>query len=128
MFGKKISLVYFYVISAASLALIVIGVFSISNLIINFTQYDKYPLRYQGEDCEFYPYYGRPMAAPIDAKLESSPSAQELENQKRICMANQERMRKQQMLEDIRNAILFTGIGTILFGLHFTQARKLSKE
>lgn len=128
MFGKKISVVYFYVISAASLALIVVGIFSVTNLVINFTQYDKYPLRYQGEDCEFYPYYGRLVPGKMEETGVSTPSAEELETQQKLCVENQERQRKQFMLEDIRNAFLFTTIGTLLFALHFSQARKLSKD
>ena len=44
MSEKTIATIYFYVISAASLALIVIGIFNIVNFLINSTQYEKYPL------------------------------------------------------------------------------------
>ncbi len=130
MSGKSIATIYFYIISAASLALIVIGIFSAVNFGINSTFYDKYPLRYGPPgDCETlgYPYPAKMVPLPGEAK-ESTPSAEELKKQKEICEKQQESERKQHKIGDIRNALTFTLIGVILFLIHFPQAKKFSKD
>ena len=127
MSGKTIATIYFYLISAASLALIVIGIFNTVNFFINITQYDKYPLRYSQGDCEGG--FGYPMPykiMPTDG-IEATPSAQDLEKQKQVCQKQQEQDRKQHKIEDVRNAITFTLVGLVLFSIHFPLARKQSK-
>lgn len=131
MSGKSIATIYFYVISAGALALIVIGIFNGVNFFINSTQYDKYPLRYgPGGDCEAGFDYPRPykvMPAP-GSPVESTPSAEEIEKQKQLCIKQQELDRKQHKIEDIRNTLAFTIIGTLLFSIHFPLARKQSSS
>jgi hypothetical protein len=131
MSGKLVGLIYFYVVSAAALALIVIGIFSSVNYLINITQFDKYPIRYRSEaDCEnMYSGYGKPISAPgvIDAPIQSTPSAQEIERLKNQCLSQFETERKQQQIDDLKNSITFTLIGAILFAIHFPLARRQSK-
>lgn len=128
MSGKLIATIYFYLISAASLLLIVIGIFSILNFVINSTQYDKYPLRYSQPDCEAgYSYYPSKPAMPF-GESEATPSAQELERQKSACMNQQEVDRKQHKVENLRDAVGFSLIGAVLFLIHFPLARKQSKS
>ncbi len=120
MSGKTIATIYFYIISAASLALIVIGIFNAVNFGINITQYEKYPLRYPQGSCEGYPYkFGAPTPA--------SPSASELEKQKQDCLKQDMALSKQQKIDDLKNAITFTLVGSILFLIHFPLARKQSR-
>ncbi len=122
MSGKTIATIYFYLISAASLALIVIGVFNIVNFGINATLYDKYPLRYAAPgNCESYPFkFGAPSPA--------SPSATELEKQKQDCLKQEDALSKQQKIDDLKNSITFILVGLILFSIHFPLARKQSKS
>src|SRR3989338_3737777 len=131
MSGKLIATVYFYVISAGSLILIVIGIFNIVNFIINSTQYDKYPTRYSMPgDCEGVPYkYCGPVpAATVDLRgIPATPSAEELEKQKRACIKQDELDRKQHKIDDMKNAITFTLVGAVLFLIHFPLARKQSR-
>lgn len=127
MFGKNIATIYFYLISAASLALIIVGIFNIVNFIINSTQYEKYPLRFgQVMDCGNVPAPAIYKITPPDGF--STPSAQELQNQKQQCEAQLELQRKQYRLDDIKNAITFTLVGIILFSIHFPLARKQSSQ
>lgn len=127
MSGKTIATIYFYVISAASLALIVIGIFNIVNFGINITQYDKYPLRYPQGNCENYPYKFGPYPA-IDVRgMPATPSAQELEQQKQACLKQDMALSKQQKIDDLKNAITFTLVGSVLFLIHFPLARKQTK-
>lgn len=129
MTGKQISLIYFYLVSAASLALIVIGIFSIVNFSLNSLYYEKYPLRYFGEDCEYDPYRYQPKGPyPAEITPNSTPSAEEREEAKRICekRAGDERLRIK--VDDIKNALTFTIVGTVLFLIHFPIARRLSGE
>lgn len=125
MSGKLITLIYFYVISAAALALIVIGIFSTVNFLINITQYDKYPLQYFGEDCEnFGTSYSK---GPYPMELESrvaTPTAEEERKLKAQCEKRVEQERKQRKVDDIRNSLTFSLVGVILFLIHYPQARK----
>lgn len=127
MSGKTIATIYFYIISAASLALIVIGIFNGVNFAINLTQYDKYPLRFgPAQDCENGFGYPAPMkVSPIGT--ESTSSAKDLEKQKQACLKQQEADRKQHKVEDLKNALTFSLVGVILFSIHFPLARKQSK-
>lgn len=129
MSGKTIATIYFYLISAASLALIVIGIFNSVNFVINSTQYDKYPTRYGPPgSCEFYPVPYRVDVKAGVADPESTPSAEELEKQKQNCLRQEEIDRKQHRLDDMKNALTFSLVGTVLFLIHFPLARKQSKS
>lgn len=135
MSGKLIGQIYFYLISAASLALIVIGVFNAVNFVINTTQYDKYPMRWGAvSSCDYVSgdYKVGPqmmnISVPGGVVPETTPSAQEIEKQKQLCLKNEEADRKQHKVDDLRNAVTFSLIGTVLFLIHFPQARKLSKD
>ncbi len=119
MSGKTIATIYFYVISAASLVLIVIGIFNAVNFGINITQYEKYPLRFPQGSCENYPYKFGPYPA--------TPSANEVEQQKQTCLKQENALSKQQKIDDLKNAITFTLVGLVLFSIHFPLARKQSK-
>ncbi len=125
MSARHISTVYFYVISAASLALIVVGVFNSVNFAINITQYDKYPLRYQPENCDTNPYYKGPMAVVAPG---ATPSPQDLQNARLQCEKQLELDRKKQKLGDLKSAVTFSLVGVLLFLVHFPLARKQSKE
>lgn len=129
MSGRQISLIYFYLVSAGALALLVIGIFNSVNFIINATQYKEYPLRYQ-QDCDsIYPMPVKVAPRPIEVLPEpASQSAEEAEKQRRLCQSNLEKQRKQQMLDDLRNSITFTLVGAILFLIHFPIARSQSKD
>lgn len=127
MSGKTIATIYFYLISAAALALIVIGIFNGVNFVINSTQYEKYPLRFgQVIDCNNnfgpVPYKIISPTSPESA----TPSAQDLQKQKQQCETNVELQRKQYRLDDIKNTVAFTLVGIILFSIHFPLARKHS--
>ena len=128
MSGKTIATIYFYLISAASLALMVIGIFNAVNFVINSTQYDKYPLRYAQGDCEGGIGYPMPYKIMSPDGREATPSAQDLEKQKQVCLKQQEQDRKQHKIEDMRNAVTFTFVGLVLFSIHFPLARKQSKS
>lgn len=127
MSGKLIATIYFYLISAASLVLIIIGIFNGVNFLINSTQFEKYPLRYQQGDCEVfglpYPY----KIAPETTRFDSSISAGEKQKQVENCEKQQELDRKQHKVEDLKNALTFTLVGLVLFLIHFPLARKQSK-
>lgn len=124
MSGKTIATIYFYLISAASLALIVMGIFNAVNFGINITQYEKYPLRYPQGSCEGYPYkFG---VYPAMEGRVATPSAQEIEKQKQDCLKQEMALSKQQKIDDLKNAITFTLVGAILFLIHFPLARKQS--
>jgi hypothetical protein len=128
MSGKLVATIYFYILSAAAVALIVIGIFNSVSFLINSTQYEKYPLRYGGiSQCGFA---GDAYYAPYPAKRmpgEASPSAEETKQNEELCLKNEEADRAQHRVEDLKNSITFTLVGLILFLIHFPLARKHSK-
>lgn len=134
MSGKNIATLYFYIISAGAVVLIVVGIFNIVNFVVNSTQYDKYPLRWGGiSNCEYAvdgAYYGPGPASvkvvPPGAGLETTPSAQEVQRAKKQCMENEESERKLHRVDDLKNALTFSLVGIVLFLIHFPQARKRS--
>ena len=127
MTGRTISLAYFYIVSLGALILLVVGVFSSVNYLVNVTQYDKYPLRYE-QPCETM--YGPVPEKPYlpDSPNQASPTAQELETQKEECLKTKEQDRKKQQIEDLRTALSFTIVGLILFVIHFPIALKRSNH
>ncbi|SRR5260221_8507712 len=133
MSAKHISLIYFYLVSAAALALIVIGIFNSVNFAINTLAYKDYPLRYREYNCQQNPY-AYPLAkplAPVDGKFAptpGTPSAKEVDQQVKLCQEQQTLERKQQMLDDLKSALTFSLIGLVLFLIHFPQARKHSRD
>lgn len=130
MIGRLISLIYFYVISAVSIGILIYSAFSWGNLLINLTQYDKYPLRYGMENCDDrYPYLkGEPYPAVDTYQRPASLSAEERETLKQQCLTQTEFERKKNKLDDMKNSIISTLVGVILFAVHFPTAKKLSKE
>ncbi len=130
MSGKIIATIYFYVISAFALALIVIGIFNAVNFGVNSTMYDKYPLRYQAGSCENYPEkYGGVTPARLSWEPTlATPSAVELEKQKQLCLAQEEKERIEHRIDDLKNAVTFSLVGLLLFVIHFPQAKKFSKS
>lgn len=131
MVGRLIGLIYFYLVSIIALILLVIGIYSSVTFILNVTQYDNYPPRYIGEDCGsiYSTFYKGPYAVvEPPGSNPATPSAEEKEELKKQCETRVEFERKQHKLEDIRNAIVFTLVGGVLFLIHFPQARKISQE
>lgn len=133
MSGKQISLVYFYIVSAAALALIIIGIFNSVNFLINVTQYKDYPLRYQSQECNAI--YQVPMrvaqpALPVEQSYPviATQSSQEVDIQKELCQTQMDSQRKKQKLDDLKNSITFSLVGLIMFVIHFPIARKNSKD
>ncbi|OGE32248.1 hypothetical protein A3C59_04555 [Candidatus Daviesbacteria bacterium RIFCSPHIGHO2_02_FULL_36_13] len=128
--GKTIATIYFYIISAASLALIVIGIFNAVNFLINSTQYDKYPLRYPQADCEnsVYPYAKPITLDDVNGATRSAQDILDIKRQRQLCLNQQEEDRKQHKIDDLKNSITFTLVGLILFAIHFPLARKQSNS
>lgn len=124
MSPKIIAAIYFYLVSVGSLVLIVIGVFSTVNFIVNTTQFREYPLPYY-ENCENQIGLARPINP--DVKSEASLSAIEREEMLKSCQKNLEQRRVQQRVDDLKGAITFTLVGLILFGIHFPLARRQTK-
>lgn len=129
MSGKRISLIYFYVISTISLILIIFGIYSTATFVLNTVLYEKYPLKFISEDCENfgYPYRG-PVPAEIDKQAQASLSAEERDRLVKSCERRVEEERKLHRIEDIRNSVVFTLVGTVLFVIHFRLARKNSAD
>ncbi len=127
--GKLISLIYFYVISAISIGVMIFAAFSWGNLILNSTMFEQYPLRYGVANCEGkYPSYNGVYPVMDSGTKEATISAEDREELRKQCVVQSEYDRKQHRLEDIRDSVVSTLVGVVLFLLHFPQAKKLSKD
>lgn len=133
MHPRIIALIYFYVVSAAALMLLVIGIFDSVNLTVNLVAYDKYPLPY-AQDCNSSGVIplstaSKVTSSPVAQVPEpATPSAQQIQEQVNACLTSQTQERKQQEVGDIKNAITFTLVGLILFLIHFPIARRMTTE
>lgn len=119
---KIIALIYFYLISAGALILIVIGVFTSVSYAVNTTQFKEYPLPYY-ENCDMR--FNSMVPAPAG---EASMSAEEEQKAQQTCEQNLEQRRVQQKVDDLKGAITFSLVGLILFGIHFPLARKYTNS
>ena len=130
--GKQIGLIYFYLISAVSLGLIIIGIFNSVNFLINVSQYKDYPLRFQNEDCTgIFPSPIKavpPLSPDGNSPVPATQSAEEIKRQQELCQRQVGQQRKKQKLDDLKNSVTFTLIGAILFVIHFPVARRNSKD
>lgn len=107
----------------------VMGIYATVTFVLNSTQYEEYPLRYLAEDCENFRYgYKGPYPAEVMPGSEASLSAEEREQLRIQCERRVAIERKQHRLEDIRNAVVFSSVGFILFIIHFPQAKKYSED
>lgn len=136
MSGKQIGVIYYYLVSAAALVLIVLGVYYSVNLLINLTQFDKYPLKYgMIDECSYpmpVPLKGVVGQVPPVASSSGTDSGSLPVNNprkyQRNCENRVELQRKEHKIEDIKNSLVFTLIGATLFLIHFPQARKQSRS
>ena len=111
---KLIPTIYFYLLSAIGMVLLIIGLFNITHYITGIASYDKYPLRYGAESrCEYMPQ-------PVPAEdMKAVPS-----NTKEDCLKSLEKERATTKADDLEKSISFTVIGLLIFAIHFYFARK----
>lgn len=111
---KLIPVIYYYLLSAVGMVLIIIGLFNTFNYVTGITIYEKYPLPYGNETrCDYM---------PTSVKEEGITTPTRME-----CLEGLEAERKKAQADDLKNAIAFTTIGILVFGLHFFFARKSSR-
>ena len=126
--GKLISLIYFYLVSIIGIILLIIGLYNLVSFGVNSVLYEKYPLRYAGnEDCSYITRDFTPKEVAMTDSL-ASVSAEERDAQKEACEKRVEAERKQHQVDDIKNGIYFTIIGILLLALHFPVALRRSAE
>ena len=117
---KIIPTIYFYLLSAVGMVLIIIGLFNSTHYIVGVTAYDKYPLGYSPESrCEFTP---KPVLLEGQIEVESSP--EDLQKSKDECLKSVEEERRNKKVDDLEKSITFTAIGLLVFGAHFYFARR----
>lgn len=112
--NKLISTIYFYLLSAIGMVLLIIGLFNSVHFITGIAAYDKYPLRNGTEArCDYLP-----QPIPLDGQ-KIAPS-----NTKEDCLKSLEKERVATKADDLEKSISFTAIGLLVFGIHFYYARK----
>lgn len=128
--GKLISLIYFYLISAIGLILLIIGLYNAVSYGVNITQYDKYPLRYAGNaSCDYLVTQPAPVVAPTSGQMPSQDiNVKENVRQQRLCEERVALERKQTQVDDMKNSIYFTLVGTLLLAIHLPIAVRKSRE
>lgn len=111
---KLIPAIYFYLLSAIGMVLLIIGLFNTTHFITGVVAYDKYPLRNGSEArCDYLP-----QPVPLDGQ-KMAPS-----NTKEDCLKSLEKERATTKADDLEKSISFTAIGLLVFGIHFYFARR----
>jgi hypothetical protein len=126
--GKLISLIYFYLVSVIAILLLIIGLYNLVSFGINTVFYDDYPLSYGSEDCSYLTQTAPIKPLPEATDSLASISAEQAQEQKIACENRIIAERKRTQVNDIKNGIYFTLIGTILLSLHFPIALRRSAE
>lgn len=113
--NKLIPTIYFYLLSAIGMVLLIIGLFNSVHYITGITSYDKYPLRFGAEArCDYMP-----KAIPAESSIDTKP-----DTTKEDCLVSLEKERMTTKADDLEKSISFTVIGLLVFGIHFYFARK----
>lgn len=108
--------IYFYLLSAIGMVLLIIGLFNSVHFITGISSYDKYPLRFGAETrCKYM---------PKAAVVEGSTNVQSDANMKEDCLKSLEKERVTTKADDLEKSISFTAIGLLVFLTHFYFARK----
>lgn len=111
--NKLIPTIYFYLVSLISLIILVVGIFNSIHFIVGITAYDKYPLGYTPESRCVVPALG------------PDQKATDVMYNQQTCLKDVEKERQAKKVDDLEKALSFTIIGALLFGIHFTYARKI---
>ncbi|MDP2637448.1 MAG: hypothetical protein Q8P26_00100 [Candidatus Levybacteria bacterium] len=115
---KLIPTIYFYLLSAAGMVLLIIGLFNAVHYVTGITAYDKYPLRFGAESrCDYMP-----KAIPAEGERDAKP-----DTTKEDCLKSLEKERQTTKADDLEKSISFTAIGLLIFGIHFYFARQQRK-
>lgn len=113
---KLIPTIYFYLLSAIGMVLLIIGLFNSVHFITGVTAYDKYPLGYAPESrCEYM---------PIPVSNGETKATKGTDETKENCLKNVEVERQHKKADDLEKSISFTVIGLLVFGIHFYLARR----
>lgn len=116
--SKLIPTIYFYLLSAIGMVLLIIGLFNTVHYITGITSYDKYPLRFGAETrCDYMP-----VPASVDGTKETKGTDETKEN----CLNSLEKERATTKADDLEKSISFTSIGLLVFLTHFYFARRRS--
>lgn len=111
---KLIPTIYFYLLSAIGIVLLIIGIFNSFHYIVGITAYDKYPLGYNETRCDY-----------ITPALDSDGAMKPLNEQsKSDCVKSLETERKNKKIDDLEKSISFSVIGLLVFSSHFYFARR----
>jgi hypothetical protein len=117
---KIIPTIYFYLLSAVGMILIIIGLFNSVHYIVGITAYDKYPLGYEGGSrCEYGP---KPVV--LEGNTEGVSDVEAEKKAKEECLKSIETERQNKKVDDLEKSITFTIIGLLVFGGHFYFARR----
>lgn len=113
---RLIPTIYFYLLSAIGMVLLIIGLFNSVHFVTGITSYDKYPLRQGAESrCDYMP-----KVVPVEGSKDVQPDV----NSKEDCLKSLEKERGITKADDLEKSISFTAIGLLVFLTHFYFARK----
>jgi len=115
---KLIPTIYFYLLSAVGVVLFIIGIFNSFHYVVGITAYDKYPLGYPENRCDY-------VAAPVATDGATKPVT---EQSKKDCLLSLDQERQNKKIDDLEKSISFTTIGLLVFAFHFYFSKKLSNR
>ena len=115
MLKQSIPTIYFYLLSAVGMVLLIIGLFKTTHFLSGVMFFDKYPLQsYSETRCENMPQ-------PVTENGKTLPLQKETMD---LCLKSLEKERLATKQNDLEQSISFTIIGLLVFSTHFYFARK----
>lgn len=121
-FAELIKSIYLYLFTAIGLILIIVGIFQLSNYVINIAVFEKYQLGYEENRCD---YMTQPVAVEA-GKAAPDPALQQ--KQKDECIKTLEEFRRYKKITDGARAITFLIVGGGVFAFHLSRTTLLAKK
>lgn len=122
-FGDLIKSIYLYLFTAVGLILIIVGIFQLSNYVINITVFEKYQLGYEENRCD---YLVQPVAVEAGKTAAVDPKLQKEQREK--CLTTLEEFRRYKKITDGARAITFLVVGGAVFAFHLSRTTLLGKK
>ena len=113
MKSHLIKTIYLYVVSVIGVVMTVVGLIGLINTGVKLVVFDEYPA----------PYYGDALVREGPAGSAERTAEQKVEDE-RLAKERKDQARKEQMVNDLTNAIALTVVGGVLYRYHWRLARQ----
>lgn len=127
-FLEIIKYIYVYFFSAVGTVMIIMGIYKYGEFVFSSSFGTEYKLdAYREEQCDLIGTqgYGGPYTSPVEPPAkEAGMTKAQIKEQKKLCEKNLAKARAYQKRRDFFDASMLTGLGLLVFALHFGWMRK----